>query len=126
MGPELTNRAEVAAALGLDEADLVRAPIQSGSTGSRFLFVPLRDRATVDRAVLDVPKIIGALGDQPLVGIFVFARIPTPPPTACTRACSARTPPAFPRIPPPAPPPARSAPISCGTDWWRRAAPWRS
>lgn len=73
-GPEMTNRAEVAAALGLAEADLVPgAPIQSGSTGSRFLFVPLRDRATVDRAVLDVPKIIRALGDQPLVGIFVFA-----------------------------------------------------
>jgi trans-2,3-dihydro-3-hydroxyanthranilate isomerase len=73
-GPEMANRGEVAAALGLAEADLVPgAPIQSGSTGSRFLFVPLRDRATVDRALLDVPKIIKALGDQPLVGIFVFA-----------------------------------------------------
>jgi trans-2,3-dihydro-3-hydroxyanthranilate isomerase len=73
-GLELANRAEIAAALGLAEADLVPgAPIKSGSTGSRFLFVPLRDRGTVDRAVLDVPKIIKALGDQPLVGIFVFA-----------------------------------------------------
>ena len=78
-GPELANRAEVAAALGLAEADLVpNAPIQSGSTGSRFLFVPLRDRATVDRALLDVPKIIKALGDQPLVGIFIFASDPDP------------------------------------------------
>ena len=42
------------------------------------MFVPLRDRATVDRAVLDVPKIIKALGDQPLVGIFVFAPDPDP------------------------------------------------
>jgi len=40
--------------------------------------VPLRDRATVDRAALDVPKIIKALGDQPLVGIFVFAPDPDP------------------------------------------------
>lgn len=78
-GPELANRAEVAAALSLADPDLVPgAPIQTGSTGSRFLFVPLRDRATVDRAVLDVPKIIRALGDQPLVGIFVFAPDPDP------------------------------------------------
>jgi trans-2,3-dihydro-3-hydroxyanthranilate isomerase len=73
-GPEMKNRAEIAAALTLTEADLIPgAPIQTGSTGSRFMFVPLRDRATVDRALLDVPKIIAALGDQPLVGIFVFA-----------------------------------------------------
>jgi trans-2,3-dihydro-3-hydroxyanthranilate isomerase len=73
-GPAMANRAEIAAALGLAEADLVPgAPIQSGSTGTRILFVPLRDRATVDRAFLDVPKIIKVLGDQPLVGIFVFA-----------------------------------------------------
>jgi trans-2,3-dihydro-3-hydroxyanthranilate isomerase len=78
-GPEMANRAEIAAALGLAAADLVTgAPIQSGSTGARFLFVPLRDRATVDRALLDVPKIIAALGDQPLVGIFVFAPDPDP------------------------------------------------
>jgi trans-2,3-dihydro-3-hydroxyanthranilate isomerase len=80
-GPEMANRAEIAVALGLTEADLIPgAPIQTGSTGSRFMFVSLRDRATVDRALLDVPKIIKALGDQPLVGIFVFA--PDPDPTA--------------------------------------------
>jgi trans-2,3-dihydro-3-hydroxyanthranilate isomerase len=78
-GPEMANRAEIAVALGLTEADLIPgAPIQTGSTGSRFMFVPLRDRATVDRALLDVPKIIKALGDQPLVGIFVFAPDPDP------------------------------------------------
>lgn len=78
-GPEMENRAEIAAALNLAEADLIpAAPIQTGSTGSRFMFVPLRDRATVDRAVLDVPKIIKALGNQPLVGIFVFAPDPDP------------------------------------------------
>jgi len=78
-GPEMTNRAEIAAALGLGEGDLIPgAPIQTGSTGSRFMFVPLRDRDIVDRALLDVPKIIKALGDQPLVGIFVFAPDPDP------------------------------------------------
>ena len=78
-GPEQTNRAEVAAGVGLTEADLLPgAPIQSGSTGTRFLFVPLRDPATVDRALLDVARILKALGDQPLVGIFVFAPDPDP------------------------------------------------
>jgi trans-2,3-dihydro-3-hydroxyanthranilate isomerase len=78
-GPEMQNRGEIAAALGLAEGDLIAgAPIQTGSTGSRFMFVPLRDKAIVDRALLDVPKIIKALGDQPLVGIFVFAPDPDP------------------------------------------------
>jgi trans-2,3-dihydro-3-hydroxyanthranilate isomerase len=78
-GPEMKNRGEIAAALGLAEADLIPgAPIQTGSTGSTFMFVPLRDRDTVDRGRLDVPKIIAVLGDQPLVGIFVFAPDPDP------------------------------------------------
>ena len=78
-GPEVANRAEVAAGVGLAETDLLPgAPIQTGSTGTRFLFVPLRDRATVDRALLDVTKILKALGDEPLVGIFVFAPDPDP------------------------------------------------
>jgi trans-2,3-dihydro-3-hydroxyanthranilate isomerase len=78
-GPEMKNRAEIAAALNLTEADLIPgAPIQTGSTGSRFMFVPLRDRDAVDRAALDAPRIIKALGDQPLVGIFVFAPDPDP------------------------------------------------
>ena len=127
-GPELTNRAEIAAALGLAEADLVPgAPIQSGSTGSRFLFVPLRDRATVDRALLDVPKIIKALGDQPLVGIFVFAPDPDP---AAGRVSLAHVRAAHlghsRGSRPPARPVARSAPISCGTGSSRRAARSRS
>ncbi|HKZ06434.1 MAG TPA: PhzF family phenazine biosynthesis protein [Methylomirabilota bacterium] len=78
-GPEMKNRAEIAGALGVTEGDLIAgAPIQTGSTGSRFMFVPLRDQATVDRTLLDVPRIITALGDQPLVGIFVFAPDPDP------------------------------------------------
>ena len=78
-GPDLDNRAAFAAALGLDEADLLRgAPICSGSTGNAFLFVPLRDRAAVDRAALDVPRIKAATGDGPNVGVFVFAPDPDP------------------------------------------------
>ena len=78
-GPELANRAAFAAALGLAEADLwPGAPICTGSTGSAFLFVPLRDKATVDRAALDVPRIQEAMGEGPNLGVFVFAADPDP------------------------------------------------
>src|SRR5215510_7260192 len=69
----LDNRQAVAGALGLTEADLwPGAPIQPVSTGNRFLFVPLRDRDAVDRAVLDVRGILAAMGDRSRMGIFVF------------------------------------------------------
>ena len=72
--PPLENRRGMATALGLTESDLLSgAPIQSGSTGNPFLFVPLRDRETVDRAALDVRGMLDAMRDQRLVGIFVFA-----------------------------------------------------
>jgi len=77
--PALDNRGAVANALGLTEADLwPGAPIQPGSTGNKFLFVPLRDRATVDRAVLDVRGMLAAMGERPHIGIFVFAPDPDP------------------------------------------------
>ena len=72
--PALPNRDAVARALGLTEADLrPGAPIQPGSTGSKFLFVPLRDRAAVDRAVLDARAFLDVMGDRPHIGVFVFA-----------------------------------------------------
>ena len=78
-GPALENRDAVARALGLTEADLwPGAPIQSGSTGNAFLFVPLRDRSTVDRAALDARLILEAMGDGPSVGVFVFSPDPDP------------------------------------------------
>jgi trans-2,3-dihydro-3-hydroxyanthranilate isomerase len=47
-------RSDVAAAIGLEEKDLVDdLPIQAVSCGLPFLMVPLRDQATVDRAVTD-------------------------------------------------------------------------
>jgi trans-2,3-dihydro-3-hydroxyanthranilate isomerase len=76
-GPELTNRAGFAAALGLAEADLLAgAPVCTGSTGSTFLYIPLRDRETVDRARLDVPALLAAQGAGPKLGVFVFAPDP--------------------------------------------------
>jgi trans-2,3-dihydro-3-hydroxyanthranilate isomerase len=73
-GPELTNREGFARALGLGEADLLPgSPIRTGSTGSTFLYIPLRDREVVDRAHLDVPALLAAQGEGPKVGVFVFA-----------------------------------------------------
>lgn len=70
--PPVTERAGVAAALGLAASALhATAPIRVGSTGRRFLYVPLRDRAAVDRAALDVPAMRRAAG-EPLPGVFVF------------------------------------------------------
>ena len=78
-GPALDDRPAMARALGLTEADLLPgAPIQPGSTGNTFLFVPLRDQATVDRAVLDVRGMLAVMGDHPHIGIFVFAPGPDP------------------------------------------------
>jgi len=78
-GPERSDRSALAAALGLDVADLLPgAPIRPGSTGNTFLYVPLRDRAAVDRAALDVPRILAAMGDGPRMGVFVFAPDPDP------------------------------------------------
>jgi trans-2,3-dihydro-3-hydroxyanthranilate isomerase len=73
-GPPLTPRADFAAALGLAESDLLPdAPIQTGTTGSAFLYIPIKDRATVDRAALDVPAILRCFADTTAVGVFVFA-----------------------------------------------------
>jgi trans-2,3-dihydro-3-hydroxyanthranilate isomerase len=72
-GAEITDRVGMAKALGLTEAHLQpKAPIQTVSTGNPFLFVPLRNTATVDRAVLDVPALRECVGEGGGVGVFVF------------------------------------------------------
>lgn len=76
-GPEVPARAAVAAALGLDASRLVsHAPICVGSTGSPFLYVPLRDRVAVDAAVLHVEAMRRAVSHTSLPGVFVFAPEP--------------------------------------------------
>ena len=96
VGPELTDRAAFARALGLAESDLLPGqPIRTGSTGNAFLYVPLRDRAAVDRASLDVPALLAAQGTGPNLGVFVFS--PDPPsatagkPTAYSRMFAPHT-----------------------------------
>jgi trans-2,3-dihydro-3-hydroxyanthranilate isomerase len=78
LGPELTDRAGFARALGLAEADLLAGhPVCTGTTGNPFLYIPLKDRAAVDRAHLDVPAVQAAQGEGPNLGVFVFS--PDPP-----------------------------------------------
>jgi trans-2,3-dihydro-3-hydroxyanthranilate isomerase len=53
-GRVIDDRAAVAAMLGLEAGDLVATlPVQEVSCGLPYLFVPLRDRQTVDRALTD-------------------------------------------------------------------------
>jgi len=78
LGPELTDRAGFARALGLAETDLLPGhPVCTGSTGNAFLYIPLKDRETVDRARLDVPALLAAQGEGPHLGVFVFAPEPS-------------------------------------------------
>jgi trans-2,3-dihydro-3-hydroxyanthranilate isomerase len=87
-GPAIVARADVAAAIGLMEADLVPdLPIQRISCGVPFLYVPLRNPETVDRAVsdgagfrllkeatgIDLPIFLFSLGDPPTVYSRMFA-----------------------------------------------------
>jgi trans-2,3-dihydro-3-hydroxyanthranilate isomerase len=77
--PQLTfgdvnaERAELAAAIGLTEADLLAGvPAQVVSTGNPFLFVGLRDVHAVDRAALDRETAARVVQDKAM-GVFVFA-----------------------------------------------------
>jgi trans-2,3-dihydro-3-hydroxyanthranilate isomerase len=62
-------------AIGLQPEDLVPdVPPQIVSAGNPFLFVPLRDPATVDRAFLDGAAFLRAFGNS-VTGVFVFAPV---------------------------------------------------
>lgn len=77
-GPD--ERAAVLRALGLVPDDALGGvngpPIQVGSTGLPFLYVPLRDRAAVDRVVLDERALSAARGEGGPTGVFLFAPEP--------------------------------------------------
>jgi trans-2,3-dihydro-3-hydroxyanthranilate isomerase len=84
-GPEVKDRDGVAAALGLKPDDLLPAPIQSGSTGNAFLYVPLRDPATVDRATLDPRRLEAAAPAEAAAHMGVFVLAPNGPGRLYTR-----------------------------------------
>ncbi len=72
-GPPLHDRTAIAAALSLSEADLLPdQPVRSGSTGVRFLYVPLTSREAVDRAEANLRELARVYGGERL-GVFVFA-----------------------------------------------------
>ena len=71
--PPVSKRAAVAAALSLAESDLLDgAPIESGTTGVPHLYVALRDRDRVDRAVLRMEALLEVCGPA-VPAVFVFA-----------------------------------------------------
>jgi trans-2,3-dihydro-3-hydroxyanthranilate isomerase len=75
-GPPLPNRADFAAALRLEEADLLPdQPVWMGSTGMPFLYIPLRTPEAVDRAEPDMRAISSAYAGERM-GVFVFAPDP--------------------------------------------------
>ena len=80
-GPPFEDRDDVALAIGLTPEDLLPGmPIQPASTGSPFLYVPLRDRETVDRVAphLDAYRnILGRVGGG-VRSAFFFAPEPEP------------------------------------------------
>jgi trans-2,3-dihydro-3-hydroxyanthranilate isomerase len=76
---EARDRDGVAAALGLKVDDLLPGvPVEAGSTGNAFLYVPLRDAATVDRVVVDARRMEEVAPATTSIGIFVLAPDPDP------------------------------------------------
>jgi trans-2,3-dihydro-3-hydroxyanthranilate isomerase len=73
---QLTDRAAVASALGLDERDIrPNLPIQQVDCGGPFIMVPLTNPEAVDRAILEIPS-MGRLVDGAKLtrrGVMVFA-----------------------------------------------------
>ena len=71
---ETLDRARCAATLGLLERDLLEAyPTRILSAGNPFLYVALRDAATVDRASLDARALDDFVPKGRLTGVFIFA-----------------------------------------------------
>jgi trans-2,3-dihydro-3-hydroxyanthranilate isomerase len=76
-GPAVPDRAAISSALCLNEDDLLDdKPICIGSTGLQFLYVPLRDPATVDAVALDSRALLNIHGMSDAPGVFVFAPDP--------------------------------------------------
>lgn len=82
------DRAALAAALSLSETDLASTlPIESGSSGVPFLYVPLasRDALARARAGAGLPELLAGVGEQ--AGAYLFALEPADGVTvsACSR-----------------------------------------
>ena len=75
LGPPPPPSPSIAAALGLDDADLLGGawPPRALSCGLPFLFVPVRDRAAVARARIRIEAWEAALAGSWAPEVFVFA-----------------------------------------------------
>ena len=79
-GGTVTDRAELAAALGLTEDDLVRElEAQVVDTGAGHLMVPVRSRDTVDRAAPDSVRLASVLREVGGEGCYVYSLDPIDP-----------------------------------------------
>jgi trans-2,3-dihydro-3-hydroxyanthranilate isomerase len=74
-GPVIEDRAGAAAVLGLEAADLHETlPVQEISCGVPFMFIPLRDRETVDRAAVNESALRRFSGTTPIGhALFLFS-----------------------------------------------------
>src|SRR5256886_3994161 len=73
-GDVIEEREDIAAALGLTAADLKpNVPMQVASTGVPFLYVALKDAASVDRAVSSGDALTLVLDPHGLPPVFLFA-----------------------------------------------------
>jgi trans-2,3-dihydro-3-hydroxyanthranilate isomerase len=74
---QVRDHAELAAALGLDQADLTASePARVVSTGAAHLLVPVCDRAAVDRAAPDAPRLRAILAAVGAEGCYLYSRDP--------------------------------------------------
>jgi trans-2,3-dihydro-3-hydroxyanthranilate isomerase len=83
LGATVAATGELAAALGMELGDLAGdVPAQVVSTGAAHLLVPARDRAAVDRAQPDAPRLRAALADAGGQGCYLYALDPIDPDAA--------------------------------------------
>jgi len=85
LGRTVTDRDELATALGLPVADLVEDATVV-STGAAHLLVPVRDRAVVDRARPDAPRLAATLAAAGGQGCYVYCLDPVDPAAAVAYA----------------------------------------
>ena len=77
IGEPVSDRGALAAALGLDQADLdVNEPPRVVSTGAAHLLVPVRDRAAVDRAQPDARALRALLAAAGGEGCYLYSPDP--------------------------------------------------
>jgi PhzF family phenazine biosynthesis protein len=86
-GEMVDDRAELAASLGLSQADLVRGEsAQVVDTGAGHLLVPVRDRAAVDRAVPVTDRLAAVLRQSGGEGCYLYSRDPAGEPSEADEA----------------------------------------